>query len=166
MQFISSDSNIWLDFNVINRLEAPFLLMNIYTFLISRDTLSDELISPPDLREKLINYGLQQTDISDREFLLAVKLRKKYKQLSSYDTIALAVAKLRGIILLSGDGALRKAALSEKVEVHGTIWIVDRLLEEACVSQADYRSMLLDLLNHCGKDRYLPISEIQKRLEK
>ena len=164
MQFISSDSNIWLDFHVINRLDAPFLFKDIYTFLISRDTLEAEIITPPDLVEKLTSHGLQQTELTEDEYLLAVRLKEKYISLSSYDTFALAIAKLRGIILLSGDGPLRKAAIKEKVEVHGTIWIVDRLAEEGRVSNSEYCSILQELLNHCGKDRFLPISEIQKRL--
>lgn len=166
MQLISSDSNIWLDFHAINRLDAPFLLKDIYTFLISRDTLEAEIITPPELGETLTNHGLLQTELSDEEYLLAVRLKEKYTPLSSYDTFALAIAKLRGIILLSGDGALRKAALKEKVEVHGTIWVVDRLAEEGLVSNSEYRSIFQDLLNHCGKDRFLPISEIRKRLSK
>lgn len=166
MEFISSDSNIWLDFNAINRLDAPFLIKDIYTFLISRDTLEDELITPIDLGEKLTSYGLIKTELTNEEFLLSIQLKEKYTSLSVYDTFALAIAKLRGIILLSGDGPLRKAAKREKVEVHGTIWIIDRLLEEERVSNSDYRSILQELLSHCGKDRYLPLSEIQKRLNK
>lgn len=166
MQFISSDSNIWLDFFVINRLETPFLMKDIYTFLVSRDTLEDEIVTPPDLGKMLTSYGLQQTELSNEEYLLAVKLKERYTRLSSYDTFALAIAKLRGIILLSGDGALRKAAIKEEVEVHGTIWIVDRLLEEGRIPDSDYRSILQELLNHSGKDRFLPSAEIKKRLER
>ena len=165
MQFISSDSNIWLDFNAIRRLEAPFLLKEIYSFLITRDTLEEELIYPTDLGEKLTGLGLQPVELSKEEFLQAEEYQKNYKALSSYDTYALAIAKSRRMILLSGDGALRKAAGKEGVEVRGTIWIVDRLKEEGCISIPDYRSILQDLLSHCGKDCYLPISEIKDRLK-
>ena len=165
MEFISSDSNIWLDFNAINRLDAPFLIKDIYTFLISRDTLEDELITPIDLGEKLTSYGLIKTELTNEEFLLSIQLKEKYTSLSVYDTFALAIAKLRGIILLSGDGPLRKAAKREKVEVHGTLWVVDQLWAKRRLQGEEYKTLLAQLENHCGKEVRLPLDEILKRIK-
>ena len=62
-------------------------------------------------------------------------------KLSIYDRIALAIAKHRGITLLTGDGALRKAARAEGVHVLGTIGI--EFLSSDIKSQ--YRKKLLSL---------------------
>ncbi|MCD8365610.1 MAG: hypothetical protein LUC83_07350 [Clostridiales bacterium] len=53
----------------------------------------------------------------NEEFYLAEEYVARYTKPSLYDCIALAVAKTRGIILLTGDGPLRKAAAAEGVEV-------------------------------------------------
>lgn len=42
--------------------------------------------------------------------------------------IALALAKQENCPLLTGDKALRKTANTEKVEVHGTLWLVKQLI--------------------------------------
>lgn len=47
--------------------------------------------------------------------------------------LALAIAKCRRIILLTGDWALRKAAKEEGVSVMGTIGILDRLYDGAYI---------------------------------
>lgn len=47
MQYISSDTNIWLDFMIINRLELPFRLPYIY--LMNSEAMEDELLNPPGI---------------------------------------------------------------------------------------------------------------------
>lgn len=50
MEYISSDTNVWLDFEVIGKLELPFKLP--YTYLMNDDAIQDELLSPPGLGKK------------------------------------------------------------------------------------------------------------------
>lgn len=104
MTFISSDTNIWIDFFTIEELDLPFLLPN--TYLISSDTLADELLEPADFGQRLIRLGLVTVEISDSEYLLVMEYADKYIQLSYYDRVALAIAKVRSIPLLTGDGPL------------------------------------------------------------
>ena len=47
MEYISSDTNIWLDFANIGHLELPFRLP--YTYLMNVDAVHDELLAPPEL---------------------------------------------------------------------------------------------------------------------
>ena len=72
MQLISSDTSVWIDFSIVGYLYAPFLLNDHFTFLLSGDTIDAELLSPPQLRADLLNYGLQRTDLTDEEFNLAL----------------------------------------------------------------------------------------------
>ena len=163
MEFISSDTNIWIDFATINRLELPFRLPYIY--LMDQDAIEDEILKPPSLGKELIQLGLQKTQLSEEEFYLAEELIAKYTKPSLYDCIALAIAKARGITLLTGDGPLRKAAASEGVSVMGTIGILDQLLEGQYIDSVNYGFCIASLLEHNGGKIRLPESELRKRLK-
>ena len=60
MQYISSDTNVWIDFSVIGRSQYPFRLQ--YTYIMHKDAVTDELLSPPGLGEELVSYGLQPVE--------------------------------------------------------------------------------------------------------
>lgn len=162
MEYISSDTNIWIDFAIIDRLELPFKLPYIY--LMDQDAIEDEIKKPPGLGKKLLQLGLQKTQLTEEEFFLAEELVGRYAKLSLYDCIALAIAQVRGITLLTGDGALRKAAVLEGVKVIGTIGILDQLLEGQYVDLATYDNCIVSLLEHNGKRVRLPENELRKRL--
>ena len=118
MQYISSDTNVWIDFAVIEKTELPFRLP--YTYIMSKDAVENELLSPPGLGKELLSYGLVSVLFTIEEFSLAEEYGKKYIALSTNDRVALAIAKNRQITLLTGDGAMRKAAKAENVPVIGT----------------------------------------------
>lgn len=164
MDYISSDTNIWIDFQSIQRLEMPFRLN--YAFLLCKEVLNSELRSPDGFAQKLLEAGLQQTEIDESEFWLALKYRSKYRRLSKADAIALAIAKNRSIILLSGDGALRRAAEDEGVVIRGTIWIFDELLKFSLITEKEYVQSLQELKTQQNNGRRLPIEEIDKRIQK
>lgn len=50
--YISSDTNVWIDFKTINALALPFELH--YDFIMSNYAIQDELLSPPDLKYELL----------------------------------------------------------------------------------------------------------------
>lgn len=163
MEFISSDTNIWIDFSLINKLHLPFKLP--YVYLMDKDAIEDELLSPTNLKNDLIYFGLKQIEIDINELLLAEEYGKKYRKLSRYDRITLAIAKNRKIILLTGDKRLRNAAKEELVEVIGTLGILDRLYEFQLITLQEYNECLENLKKQNGKIR-LPIMEIETRLNK
>ena len=108
MKYISSDTNIWIDFNTISRTDLPFRLP--CTYIMYKEALRKEIINPPELLTDLQKRGLIGVDLTIEEFFYADELSKKYVKLSGYDRTALAVAKYRKIPLLTGDNPLRKAA--------------------------------------------------------
>lgn len=161
MDYISSDTNTWLDFNSISRTDLPFRLP--YTYIMFKEALRKEIVSPPELLSTLKKMGLVGVEITTEEFYYAEELAKEYCKLTGYDRTALAIAKVRGIILLTGDNALRKAAIKEGVQVLGTIGILDRLYEGVFIDSAEYKYCLENLLEH--KERRLPTDELQKRID-
>ena len=161
MKFISSDTNIWLDFNAISKIDLPFLLP--CTYVMYKEALRSEVISPAELLSELQELGLMGVEISIEEFYYAQDIAHKYVKLSGYDRIALAIAKIRKFPLLTGDEALRKAAQKEHVEVFGTIGLLDKLYEGSYISPMEYKNCLESLLNH--KERRLPEEELKKRIK-
>lgn len=160
LKLISSDANIWFDFNAISKVELPFKMP--YKYIMYKEALRDEIISPPDLLEILLENGLEGVGITIEEFYYAEKLANKYVKLSAYDRIALSIAKNREIVLLTGDGALRKAAEAENVPVLGTIGLLDELYNGGFITKIRYRNCLKLFKEHT--ERRLPIDEIDKRL--
>lgn len=164
MEYISSDTNVWLDFVEIEKLHLPFLLP--YVYLMNDETVEDELLSPPGLSDELLQLGLKKTELTEGEFYLAETFVSKYAKPSVYDCIALAIAKLRGLTLLTGDGALRKAAVEEGVNVMGTIGILDQLHNGKYIEEGEYAECIQRLLDKNGGKVRLPKQELEIRLQR
>jgi predicted nucleic acid-binding protein len=164
MQLISSDTNVWIDFATIQRIELPFRLP--YTYIMSRDAINEELLSPPGLGLQLVSYGLVPVVMSDDEFYLAAQYGYDYKRLSAYDRAALAISKCRQITLLTGDKVLRKAAQNEGVSLLGTIGILDQLWDQTQIDINEFKLILQEFLDVNGSSVRLPEAELNKRIEK
>lgn len=164
MEYISSDTNVWIDYMTIDKLELPFRLSLRY--LMNIDAIEDELLSPEGMREKLLRLGLQPTELTEDEFYYGLKIAEAHPKLSEYDCSALAIAKHRELVLMTGDAALRKAALSEGVSVMGTIGLLDKLYKDEKISLEEYRECLLLLIKVNGREVRLPMAELQNRLDK
>ncbi len=164
MEYISSDTNVWIDFSVIDEIQLPFLLP--ITYIMARDAVEDEILSPPDLHRRLVSNGLVPVDLDDAELRLVEEYGKKYIRLSVYDRMALAIAKNRVLTLLTGDKALRVSAGLEDVPVIGTIKILDMLVEQSIITTNTYINCLNKLSKCNGKSIRLPKAEIESRILK
>lgn len=78
----------------------------------------------------------------------------------------MAIAKIRGLTLLTGDGPLRKAAIAEGVTVIGTIGILDRLYSGKYIEDEEYAECIQKLLEKNGGKVRLPKHELEIRLQK
>lgn len=121
MSLVSSDTNVWIVFHKLSRIDWPFLLP--YSYVMERRAMKDELLSPQGVLENAKQHGLCSTQLSEDEFALVISLSQTYGRLSLYDCFALSIAKSRGCLLLTNDGPLRKAAIKEGVECHGVLWV-------------------------------------------
>ncbi|OLR55171.1 hypothetical protein BHK98_03285 [Hornefia porci] len=163
MEYISSDTNVWIDFLTIDKINLPFLLP--YVFLMNSDAIGNELVEPEGLGERLIEHGLVPTEMTTEEFFLAEELNMKYAKPSVFDCVALAIAKNREIVLLSGDGPLRKAAEKEGVEVKGTLGILKELYDNFYIDKEEYLSCLKKLQHYNGGKVRLPSRIIELMIE-
>lgn len=161
MEYVSSDTNVWIDFYTISRLALPFYLP--YTYIMSNDAIEDEILTP-GFQSELVKNGLVGVDITEEEFFLAESYGCRFPKLSIYDRVALAIAKERDIILLTGDMALRKAADEEGVSKIGTIGILDQLYKGGYIEKDEYYYCLTELQKNNGASVRLPKNELQNRI--
>ena len=56
MEYISSDTNVWIDFNIISRMNLPFLLP--YTYIMYTESMESELLNPEGFKDQLAEAGL------------------------------------------------------------------------------------------------------------
>lgn len=163
MEYISSDTNVWIDFNIISRMNLPFLLP--YTYIMYTESMESELLNPEGFKDQLAEAGLVGVDITIEEFFLAQSWGPLYPKLSIQDRIALAIAKQRDITLLTGDKALRMAAAQEGVHVIGTLGILDQLFDGQYIAKDEYLYCLQEFQKHNGGEVRLPRAELKKRYE-
>ena len=79
------------------------------------------------------------------------------------DHSALALAMQEKCPLLTGDKDLRVAAKSEGVEVHGTVWIIEELLNHKLIKQVQAKGSFDSMK---AKGSRLPWGDVEKLLNK
>lgn len=79
------------------------------------------------------------------------------------DHSALALAMQEKCPLLSGDKDLRVAAKNEGVEIHGTVWIIEELLNHKLLKQVQARASFDSMK---AKGSRLPWGDVEKLLNK
>lgn len=152
------DANICVDLSNGNLLVAVLRLND--TFQLP-DVIIEELKEPEGTT--LVSLGYQPRRLSPEEVQIAFQCASKYAKPSRTDLFALVAAKTSNSILLTGDENLRKAAIQERVEVHGLFWLMDKLFESKIVSGPDLAMALESII---VKGARLPRKEIQQRRDK
>jgi predicted nucleic acid-binding protein len=77
------------------------------------------------------------------------------------DCSVLFLARKLDALLLAGDKPLRIEAERRRIEVHGTLWILDQLVAEDVISTKNAAARLRGLLD---AGRFLPLGESEKRI--
>jgi predicted nucleic acid-binding protein len=121
-----SDTSVLIDLERGGLLEAIFALPHEFAV---PDVLYDREMQG-EWGERLVRLGLRVAEVSDEGVGNALRYRQQRSSLSVPDSFALALAKERAWLLLTGDGQLRELAVGENVECHGVLWLLD-IMEEA-----------------------------------
>jgi hypothetical protein len=141
---------------LIGRVEAQ--VFRLHWEFMAPDMVIAELLLPS---WNLLGMGLAEMSLSGSEMLDVGELAKKYPRPGRIDLISLFLAMRENAVLLTGDEALRVAAQKEGADVHGTLWLLDVMMEEGAISKAEgYRS--LELMSNAG--RRLPKNEVSARM--
>jgi predicted nucleic acid-binding protein len=106
---------------------------------------------------QVIEHGL-----SFEEIMAVSELEREVGSKAKFnDCSVLFLALKLDAMLLSGDKALRKAGREKRIEVHGTLWIFDQLVERQLITSR----MAAAKLEHLRRqDRFLPEAECEIRL--
>ena len=80
--------------------------------------------------------------------VLAVEYRRRERRISLLESLALAVAKQQGYMLLTGDAALRSLAETEEVDCHGLLWFFDVLESAKVLTRAQLHAALTRIAAH------------------
>lgn len=124
MLLIISDTSVLIDIECGELTAAMFRLP--FQFAVPDILFAEELA---ERHGHLSELGLISKTMSGDLVDEAYNLHQKYIKPSVNDMLALALAKYEGCQLLTGDKALREVAMQFNIEVHGTIWLIEQILQ-------------------------------------
>lgn len=153
-----SDANIFIDMEAGGLVEAMFRLPE--KFAVPDVLFIEELL---EYHPELPGHGLQILSLTEEMVSKSVRLRQQYKHPSQNDLFALALAKQESCPLLTGDRRLREVAEQEGVELKGTLWLIERIVEETIIS-VEGAAEAYECMRR--EQRRLPWPEVSKQLKR
>jgi len=112
---------------------------------IAPDVIVAELENPNGLI--LVRAGLRQESLTGEGVSAAVELMAEDSHISVQDAFALALAERTGRVLLTGEKRPRELARRRRVEVHGTLWVLEQMIAGGTLTSiraADALERMLD----------------------
>lgn len=158
MAVLISDANILIDF------EEGGLLGQL--FALPEHIGVPDILFEDELRayhEHLLACGLLLFELGEAAIQRSVELASRFRHPSRLDLAALALAEQEGCPLITGDRYLREAAELEGVEVHGTLWLAERLVVEGVITQSQLTAAYA-LMREAS--RRLPWVEVERQLQR
>ena len=157
-QLLVSDANVLIDMDAGGLLKAMFALD--YNFAVPDILFEEELRAQ---HPELPKLGLKSLELNEDAVKYVVELAVEYEQtgVSRNDLVALALARQETCPLLTGDSRLRQVCEDKKMDVHGTLWLVEQMLEQKVIRLAAARRAY-HVMRSAG--RRLPWNEALKQL--
>lgn len=134
MQILVSDANVLIDFDRVGLIESFFALDFEVRVL---DVLFQEELA--ERHGHLETLGLKLESLPSDSMHRAQELIRTHRRPGRIDLLSLALAEHLECPLLTGDADLRTAAESEAVEVHGSLWVAQCMMEKGLVSDRALR---------------------------
>jgi hypothetical protein len=157
-QLLISDANIIIDMKAGGILRLMFRFDA--TFAVP-DVLFEEELRADD--PELLRLGLQLMELHEETVAYAEALIAKYRRLgaSTNDLLALALARQESCPLLTGDLRLRTAAHEEGINMHGTLWLVEQMVDAQTITVKQVEAAY-DRMREAG--RRLPWNDVAQQL--
>jgi len=153
------DASILLDFIAGDIFDTLFSLP--FEF-ITPNIVADE-ISRSYSYDALSNIGLRIIELDEEQVLEIASLQSAHIELSPKDLSVYILAREHRAFLISGDGPLRSMAGGQRIEYHGTLWLLEELVNRNLLSPSDAIRALQAMIT---KKRWLPRSECEKFVKK
>lgn len=139
-------------------------------FALGYETITTSLvlveIRNPDQKRHIEAYlgsgHLRIEDTSAEDWTEIIALSQEW-QVSVPDASVAVLTKRAEACLLTGDGRLRKKSMEAGMDVRGTLWVLDHLLEQGRITTSAAR-VALEAIHHSGT--FLPQDEVENRLNK
>ncbi|MCK9234366.1 MAG: hypothetical protein WCR58_10810 [Bacteroidales bacterium] len=160
-----TDANIFIDLYDLGLTKSFFNLeLEVHTtsaVLYELYSEQQEVLKAYQSVGKLSVHNLQEQDF------IEIFNEKYPKSLSEADKSILHVANKINACVLSSDKILRNYAKNKKIEYHGMIWIFDKFVETATLSQKEALIKLNQLVasNFLFRNNQKLVEEIEKRLK-
>jgi predicted nucleic acid-binding protein len=166
MRIIVSDTSCLIDLRKADLLSATMALP--FTVQVALPLVHDELSDfRPDDWQRLTDLGLQIVDLDGQRVARALELKQTYRRLSSYDVLSLSLAEHQrdeDCILLTSDRDLRRAGEALAIDVHGVLWVIDRIADAQLLSPRELHAALVRLRD--DPLVFLPLPELEARLQR
>lgn len=165
MKVIVNDANILIDLVELDILSSFFRLK--FEFLTT-SLILEELF--PDQQAALQPYidrkTLEVQDMSADDLVEISKIQQQKSSLSEQDCSAFYQAKKNSATLITSDNTLRKYAKQKQMEVHGHLWVFERMVQAKTISGTRACEKLEELCEKVNPKLGLPESECKKRIKK
>lgn len=129
MLLIISDACVLID---IEKGELSSAIKKLPFSLAISDVVYEQELA--EQHSRLIECGLIIKTIDSELIAQAQRITLEHRGVSINDLLGLVLARDEGAMLLTGDRALRELATSMGVCVHGTIWMVEQMLDSQLIT--------------------------------
>ncbi len=123
------DANVLIDLHVGEVLDALFRTPDGF---VAPDLVVVELEEPNG--QELMRAGLQSESLPGEGVLAVATVTGDCRWVSVADASALVLAERTDRVLLTGDRRLREQAEQRGVTVHGTLWLLGRMVDTAVLT--------------------------------
>ena len=153
-----SDANILIDMEAGGLTEKMFQLD--YDFAVPDTLFVEELTAQ---HEHLTATGIEARELAPAgvTYLMQLAQNPEYRKVGFNDLSALALAKQESCPVLTGDQRLARICESEGVEQHGTLWVIQRMLEVGVIDVSEAETAYAQMKN---ADRRLPWKEVNRQM--
>ena len=150
-----------IDASVIIDLHNGGILKDIthlpFDFVTPDIVLAEHRNGSPD---EVLRSGIRVEELSSKLVRQAVDLAPRNRKLSMQDLFAFVLVRHHDCLLITGDGRLRTLAEQQAIECHGTLWVMDKMVEHEILSPASADTALETML---VKNARLPATECEER---
>jgi len=161
MKLVVTDTNVFIDLMSVDALEAFFALgMEVHTTAFVLDELVEEqgrLLLP------MLGAGRLRVAQFTGEQVAAIELMRTKVKIEFTDRSVVHLALQLEAMVLSGDGNLWKECHARKLEVHGSIWVMEQLWKRRLIAPVSCIERLETLKRLNGR---LPKSKVDELIER
>jgi len=162
MRVVITDVSVFFDLHTLQILPEFFgLNWNIQTtdFVFNEILQADQVRDfDPFVRSKKLN--IISISVEEEKSIRAMELTRRNR--SFPDKTVLWKAREEKCTLLTCDKVLREEARHHKIEVHGSIWVIDQLVKSNLIDKQKAVALLNKLMSINSR---LPMEEIKKQIE-